>query len=156
MRTFSILLSKVETRTEKHISSYVFPPFPRTRQLSYPYLRARAPSVPAGTAGLTGKIRRLTEHVLQELHRFTDVKYSEGRTSFHIFFPQPLFHFNCARDLRVPTARAFHAPQLIQRRAEKTRAWPLYSSPESDKLDLTPLNKREVWFRSGFYLPKGG
>lgn len=73
-----------------------------------------------------------------------------------IFFPPPLFHFNCTRGLRVPKARAFHAPQLIQRRAEKTRAWPLYSSPENDKLDLTPLNKREVWFRSGFHLPKGG
>lgn len=119
----------------------------------------RARSSPAWTAALTGKIakiRKFTEHVLPELHRFTGVKYSEGRTSLYIFFPQPLFHFNCARDLRVPTARAFHAPQLIQRRAEKTRAWPLYSSPETDKLDLTPLNKKELWFRSGFLPPQGG
>lgn len=119
----------------------------------------RARPLPAWTAASTGKIakiRKFTEHVLPELHRFTGVKYPEGRTSLYIFFPQPLFHFNCARDLRVPTARDFHAPQLIQRRAEKTRAWPLYSSPETDKLDLTPLNKKEVWFRSGFLPPQGG
>ncbi len=67
------------------------------------------------------------------------------------------FHSHCfILTARVPVARAFHAPQLIRRRAEKTRAWPLYSPPETDKLALTPLNKREAWFRSGFYLPKGG
>jgi len=120
---------------------------------------ARARSLPVWTAALTGKIakiRKFTKHVLPELHRFAGVKYSEGRTSIYIFFPLSLFHFNCARDLRVPTARAFHAPQLIQRRAEKTLAWPLYSSQETDKLDLTPLNKREAWFRSGFLPPQGG